>query len=115
MCKQFFETISALQPFPVHLCHSFLLLFETLSARDIAVPFTSPALAGRRFVQHFLTQIEYTQDTRKCHIKKQYFEIGFESLMIMKVLVQANLEYGQMREMVHSYQHRLAQVRLLIR
>ena len=35
-------------------------------------------------------------------------------LMKVKVLVQANLEYGQMREMVHSYQHRLAQARLAI-
>ena len=35
-------------------------------------------------------------------------------MMKVKVLVQANLEYGQMREMVHSYQHRLAQARLHI-
>ena len=35
-------------------------------------------------------------------------------LNFVKVLVQANLEYGQMREMVHSYQHRLAQARIHI-
>ena len=40
----------------------------------------------------------------------------FKIMMLMKVKVfsQANLEYGQMREMVHSYQHRLAQARLAI-
>ena len=79
----------------------FLLLFETLSAQDISVPFTSPP--GRRFVQRF-------SHSNRVH-KTQ---LGKNMLTFVKVLVQANLEYGQMREMVHSYQHRLAQARIHI-
>ena len=55
----------------------FLLLFETLSAQDISVPFTSPP--GRRFVHRF-------SHSNRVH-KTQ---LGNNMLTFVKVLVQAN-------------------------
>ena len=99
----------------VTLCCSFLLLFETLSAQDISVPFTSHRLAESHFLQLFNTQIEFTQLTGQLNFLKttvrEKSKTEVAKMMKVKVYTQANLEFGQMREMLHSYQHRFAQAR----
>ena len=98
--------------------------FGNVYTSTISCPFMSLfVVLFSFFLKHYLRKI-FPSHLR--HLRKTFCpafshsnrvhktQLGNNMLTFVKVLVQANLEYGQMREMVHSYQHRLAQARLHI-